>query len=54
MDAIVTSSLQEQALIIEEWHLTMLMDNGTLIQGALLLGVRVSMGLRMAVSSVRM
>ena len=53
MDAIVTSLLQEQALIIVDGHPTMLMDNGIIMQGAVLSGVRITVRLRVAVSSLR-
>ena len=49
----MTSSLQEQALIIADGHPTMLMDNGIIMQGAVLSGVRVAVRVRLAVSSLR-
>lgn len=53
MDAIVTSLLQEQALIIADGHLIMQMGNGIIMQGAVLSGVRIAVRMRMAVSSLR-
>ena len=50
----MTSLLQEQVLIIADGHLTMPMGNGIIMQGAVLSGVRITVRLRMAVSSLRM
>ena len=50
----MTSLLQEQALIIADGHPTILMDNGIIMQGAVLSGVRIAVRVRLAVSALRM